>query len=180
MPFEPVGELARWRVLVDLLRGAARGTLVSYAELGEALGLHPEDERPAIRAAVQLAAKHLSREHNRSLAAVRGVGYRVVLPEEHLGLAQAQQRKSRQALVRARGHVEHVDLSELDDVQRGLVMAAASALAWQQAQIRRLDLRQKDLESVVRSVQAQTERTQEETAAQLAELEGRIAELEQT
>ena len=177
VPFEPIGEVARWRVLAEKFRDAPRGMMVDYEELGDALGLHPVDDRPAIRAAVQAAAKHLSREYNRSLQAVRNFGYRVVLPEEHLDLARVQQRKSRKALVRAQGHVEHVDLSALDEVQRGLVMAAATALAWQQAQIRRLDLRQKDLETVVRSVQTETQRTQEETAARLADLEARIKEL---
>lgn len=177
MPFEPIGERARWRVLADLFKETPRGTMIDYAELGDALGLHPDDEREAIRAAVQSATKHLSAEHNRSLQAVRGFGYRVVMPEEHIDLAQRQQRKSRRALTRAQGHVEHVDLSALDDVQRGLVMAAASALAWQQAQIKRLDLRQANLESVVESVTTRVERNEAESAAKLAELERRIAEL---
>ncbi|MGL5909416.1 MAG: hypothetical protein ACRCZP_05400 [Phycicoccus sp.] len=173
MPFEPVGDRARWRVLVDLFKATARGTMVDYVELGDALGLHPDNDRDAIRAAVQAASKHLSAEHNRSLQAVRGFGYRVVLPEEHIDLARGQQRRSRKALARAQVHVTHVDLSALDEVQRSMVMAAASALAWQQQQIKRLDLRQSDLEQVVASV-VETKASVE----QVAELEQRIADLE--
>lgn len=179
MPFEPLGERARWRVLADMFKDTPRGTMIDYAELGDALGLHPDNDRDAIRAAVQAAAKYLSREHNRSLQAVRRFGYRVVMPEEHIDLARSQQRRSRKALSRAQGHVEHVDLSALDDVQRGLVMAAAAALAWQQRQIKRLDLRQRDLESVVESVTTRVERTESEVAARLAELERQIAEMKE-
>lgn len=178
MPFEPIGDRARWRVLADIFKETPRGTMIDYEELGDALGLHPVDDRDAIRAAVQSASKCLSREHNRSLQAVRGFGYRVVMPEEHIDLARSQQRRSRKALSRAQGHVENVDLSALDETQRHLVMAAASALAWQQRQIKRLDLRQSNLESVVDSVTTRVQRTESEHAARLAELEERIAELE--
>lgn len=176
-PFEPIGELARWRVVADHLSDVPRGTVVTYVELGELLDLHPDRDRVAIRAAVQAATKALQRDHSRSLAAVRGEGYRVVLPDEHVDLATRQQGKSRRSLVRAKAHVDHVDLSSLDDQGRRIVHAAASALAWQQMQIRRLDLRQADLEALVESITTRVDRTESEHAARLADLERKIAEL---
>jgi hypothetical protein len=176
-PFEPIGELARWRVLVDEFRNVARGTTLTYDELGESLDLDPVKDRRAIQAAVGQASKALSRDHERSLVAVRGVGYRVALPDEHIDLAGRQQRKSRNAIVRARRHVDHVDLSGMDEITRSAFHAAARVLAYQEGQIRRLDLRQKDLESAVESVTTKVERIPEDTAARLAELERQIAEL---
>lgn len=172
--FQPIGEMARWRILVDRFAAVDRGTTVTYGELAEVLDLDPMKDRKAISAAVRAASRALSREHERSLVAVRNVGYRVALPEEHVELATGQQRRSSRALVRARGHVEHVDLSGLSDEGKRIVLAAASALAWQHSQIQRLDLRQKDLERVLGSVTARVEGDHE---TRLAELEERIAKL---
>jgi hypothetical protein len=176
--FEPVGELARWRVLVEKFAGVDRGTTLTYEELGQVLDLDPAKDRRAIAAAVREASKALSRGHDRSLVAVRNVGYRVVLPDEHLSLAGRQQDKGRNALVRARAHVDHVDLSGMDEATRSAFHAAARVLAYQEGQMRRLDLRQRDLERVVDSITTRVERGEEETAARLAELERRIAELD--
>lgn len=174
-PFEPIGDLARWRQLVPLFVETPRGSTVTHEELAKALDLDPESEtdRKAIRAAVRQAAIHLSREHDRSLSAVRGVGYRVARADEHVELASGQQRRSRRALSRAKQHVDHVDLSELSEEGRRIVHAAASALAWQQQQIRKLDLRQAGLERVVESIANKADVTDERLAA----LEREIAEL---
>lgn len=176
-PFEPIGELARWRVLVERFCAVDRGTTLTYEELGEALDLDPVEDRRSIAAAVREASKALSREHERSLIAVRSVGYRVALPDEHIDLAGRQQRKSNRALARAKTHVEYVDLSGMSDEGRALAIAMTRAFTWQQAQMRRMDVRQKDLERVVQSITTRQERTEEETAARLAALERRIAEL---
>jgi hypothetical protein len=170
--FQPIGERARWRILVDEFAAVDRGTTISYDQMAEVLDLDPLEDRKAISAAVRSASRVLSSEHERSLVPVRNVGYRVALPDEHVELAGEQQRRSRKALVRARNHVEHVDLSGLSDEGKRIVHAAASALAWQHAQIQRLDLRQKDLERVLDSVTAKVEGDHE---TRLAELEAQIA-----
>lgn len=177
-PFEPVGDLARWRVLVEKFAGVDRGTTLTYGELGRALDLDPAKDRRAIAAAVREASKALSRDHDRSLVAVRNVGYRVALPEEHFDLAGRHQGKARRSLVRSRAQVDHVDLSGMDDATRNAFHAAARVLAYQEGQMRRLDLRQRDLERVVDSITTRVERGEEETAARLSELERRIAELD--
>ena len=176
-PFEPVGELARWRVLVRRFAAVDRGVTLTYEELGAALDLDPVKDRRSIAAAVREASKALSRDHDRSLVAVRNVGYRVVLPDEHLDLAGRHQRKARSQLVKSKTHVDHVDVSGMSEEGRAIFVAAARAIAWQQQQIRRIDLRQQDLERVVDSITTRVERSEEETSARLAELERRIAEL---
>lgn len=178
--FQPVGDLARWRVLVEMFCAVERGTLLSYGLLGDALGLDPARavDRRAIQAAVREASATLSREHERSLVAVRGRGYRVALPDEQLDVAGRQQRKSRNALVRARTHVDHVDLSGMTPETRSMFAAAAQVLAYQEGQIRRLDLRQHDLEAALKSVTTKVERTQEENDRRMAELEARLERLD--
>ena len=174
--FEPIGELARWRMLVPLFLAVERGETVPYEDLAKELDLDPADRKP-IRAAVRQAGMKLLREHDRSLVAVRGVGYRVARADEHVDLAGRHQRKSRRSLVRARDQVEHVDLSELSEEGRRLAHAVARALTWQQQQIRKLDIRQKNLEDVVESITTRQERTEAETAKRLADLEQQIARM---
>lgn len=160
--FQPIGERARWRVLVDLFCAVPRGELVEFPRIADAIGLDPDRDRKALRAAVRQAGPVLSAEHDRSVIAVRGRGYRVALPDEHVDLAAGQQRRSSRALVRAKRHVDHVDLSGMSEDGRRLVVAAATVLGYQQQQIKRLDLRQSDLESAMRTVMQRTDRTNEE------------------
>jgi hypothetical protein len=175
-PFQPIGEVARWRALVPLFLDVERGQTVTFEEIGKTLDLDPDDRKP-IRAAVRQAGIHLLREHDRSLTSVRDVGYRVAQADEHVDLAGRHQRKSRRALVRARAQVDHVDLSELTEEGRRIVHAAAAALAWQQQQIRKLDLRQKNLEQAVESITTRQERDKAETSAKLADLQRQIEEM---
>lgn len=174
MRFQPLGERARWRVLVEKLAEVDRGTTVTYEDMAASLDLDPVEDRKAISAAVRQASRVLSVEYERSLVPVRNVGYRVAMPEEHVELAGEQQRRSRRALARARQHVDHVDLSGLSEEGRRLAHAVASALAWQQHQIERIDLRQKDLERALGSMTAKVEGDHE---TRLAELEERIARI---
>lgn len=175
-PFEPIGELARWRVLVGEFAAVARGTTLTYEQLGKVLDLDPARDRKAISAAVGQASKTLSRDHERSLIAVRNVGYRVALPDEHIDLATRHQRKAGRQLARGKSHVENADYSGMSDEGRSLAVAMTRAFIWQQTQMRRMDVRQKDLERVVESITTRVERTEGEHAARLAEIERKIAE----
>lgn len=178
--FEPLGEVARWRMIVAAFHDAEHGTVITYAQLGEVLGLDPGSPRDlgAIQGAVRSAQVAMSRDHSKSLAAVTGIGYRIVQPNEHVDLAGKQQRRSRGALVRARRHVDHVNLSALSEDGRNRAHAASSILAWQHQQIRRLDLQQRNLTQVVGAVVTHVERSDEENAERFERLEKRLAELD--
>ena len=53
--FQPIGEMARWRILVDRFAAVDRGTTVTYGEMAEVLDLDPVKDRKAISAAVRAA-----------------------------------------------------------------------------------------------------------------------------
>lgn len=179
-PFKPVGEVARWRTLYELLRPLAPDDQITYEEMAEALDLDLAKDKTVIQLAMRRAAKELEEVDNRAVDSVRNVGYRVVRAPEHLTLAERHQRKARGALVRSHSKVEHVDFNELDQTARKAFEVVGRALTWQLQQMSYLDLRQRDLQAAVESVQGNVNRTQSDVAQhdeRLRELERRIAEL---
>ncbi len=179
--FQPIGDQARWRTLYEMLRELDYNEQITYEQMATGLDLDPDKDRNIIQVAIQRAAKEFSLVNDKSIESIRGVGYRVVTPEEHVRLSQGQQRRSGRALTRAQRHVQHVDLSQMSSEGRSIVHAVSRALTWQAEAMRRLDIRQRDLENVTRTVAEQGDRTAEETAhnsSQLAKLEQRLAELE--
>lgn len=181
--FQPIGDQARWRLLYEILRELDYDEQITYERMAEALDVDPVKDRGTIQVAMYRAAKELSLVNDRSIESVRGVGYRVVTPEEHVSLSRRQQRRSGRALTRAQRHVQHVDLSQMSPEGRSIVHAVSRALTWQQEAMRRLDIRQRDLEQVTKTVAEQGRQTAEETAensSQLAKLEARLAQLEKT
>lgn len=179
-PFKPVGEVARWRTLYELLRPLVPNDVLPYGDMADALELDPVKDRMTIQMAMRRAAKELEQVDHRAVDSVRGVGYRVVEAPEHLTLAERHQRKARGALVRSHSKVEHVDYNALTAESRKAFEVVGRALTWQLQQMRHLDLRQKDLETAVEAVQSTVNRTETDVAQhdqRLADLERRVAAL---
>lgn len=113
-PFEPVGEEARWKVIYEILREAPEDEIVPYERLLDALGLDPE-QRAVVHLATRRAVKELQEKDRRTVATVRGKGYRVATPEEHMPLGMSHHAKAGRALVRARNTVNSTDLNRIED-----------------------------------------------------------------
>lgn len=175
-PFEPTGDRARWRIVYDdLLRDCDHGDQVTYETMGAALNLDPDEDRHAIQMAVRRAARELEEVDKRALDAIPNVGYRVVEAMEHMQLARRQQRRSHHALSSGKSKVANVDLSGLDPETRKAFEVMAQAFAMQMDFNRRIDVRQRNLESATRSVVERQERSENEIAGlreRLARLEG--------
>lgn len=172
--FEPVGDVARWKVIYGLLRAADVDGVVPYEEMGEALGLDPVKDRHTLQMATRRAAQELETVDKHAVNSVRNVGYRVVRPDEHVVLARGQQRRSSRALARGHSKVVNVDLSGMTPEVRQLTEATMRAFALQMDFNKRFDARQKRLEDVVTSMSERTAATSEE----LDELKRRLARLE--
>lgn len=173
-PFQPAGDRARWRVVYELLRETQTGDVLTYGEIGAALGLDPDGERHALQMAVRRAAKEHEVADRRAIEAVPNVGYRVVEAPEHLRLARGQQKRAGKALERGHSKVVHVDLSGMEPETRHAFEVVARAFSMQMDFNRRFDVRQKRLEE---SLDAMTERT-ERTEQEIADLKARLARLE--
>ena len=73
MPFAPKGEVARWRIVLEVLRQTAPGDTITYAQIGQALGLDPEADRHAI----QMAMRRAAHEFEHETIPVPNTGYRI-------------------------------------------------------------------------------------------------------
>ena len=181
-PFEPAGEQARWRILYGLIQPMPTDATVTYEQMGEALELHPADDRHAIQMAVRRAARESEKVDKRALEAVPNVGYRIVQPEEHARLAARQQQRSSRALKAGHSKVVNVDLNGVDPEVRKAFEVMAHAFAMQMDFNRRMDVRQKRLEQAVDSVTNRQDRSAEDVAAlreRLERMEERLAKGEQ-
>lgn len=172
--FEALGPEARWRTIYELLKSCAAGDLLTYERMGEALKLDPSAKRQTIRAALYRAAREFEQINKHAVEAVPNVGYRVVETQEHLTLAQRQQKRAGRALKRGHSKVVNVDFNGVDPQVRQGFEVVARAFSMQMDFNRRFDVRQKRLESVVRETGERTERNEAEIDA----LKERLARLE--
>lgn len=175
-PFEPIGEKARWRLLYEVMAAAEVDSVVSYADLADALDLDAIGGRQIIQQAMSRAGRELLEKNNRAVESVRGVGYRVVRPEEQLRLAQYHQQRASKSLVRGSRTVRHVDFNGMDAGTRHAFEVTGRALGALIDMNRRLDARQERLEESMKSVVGRVDRSDDEIAAlreRLARLESR-------
>jgi len=175
-PFNPIGDVARWRTLYALLVTVPTDGVLTYEDMAGALDLHPGDDRHTIQMAVRRAAKEHEAKDKRAIESVPNVGYRVVQVQEHLRLARSQQKRAGKALVRGHSKVVNVDFNDMPAEIRKSFETVAHAFAMQMDFNRRFDVRQRRLED---TLSAFTERSQR-TESEVAELRERLARLEQS
>jgi hypothetical protein len=93
--FQPKGEIAEWRMIYErLLENAEFGQVITYAELDETLGRTFIDNRSPI----YRAREDLGSICKRWLEPIKGVGYRVTDPTDHVRVSVSHRRKSRRQL----------------------------------------------------------------------------------
>lgn len=177
-PFTPIGERARWKVVYEILAAAPMNGLVTYGELGNALGLDPDNHRNVIQQAVHRAARSHEELDKRAVDVVPGKGYRVVEPAEHIGLARRHQRKSTKALARGHSKAVNVDLNGLEPEVRAALEVIGHAFRLQMDFNRRFDVRQSKLEQTVRDIADGQRTDRKRTDEEVAELRERLARLE--
>jgi len=177
-PFQPIGEVARWQAVYALLRATKTGDVLTYEAIGEALDLDSKADRHAIQMAVRRAAKEHEEADKRAIEAVPNKGYRVVEAPEHLRLARGQSRRASRALVRGQSKAVNVDLGLLEPETRRAFEVVAAAFAAQIEFNKRFDIRQKRLEKAFEDIADRTDKTEQRTEQEIAELKARLARLE--
>lgn len=177
-PFQPAGDRARWRIVYDLLRNTGVGEVLTYEAIGEALSLDPEGDRHRIQMAIRRAAREYEVTDNHAIEAVANEGYRVVEAIRHLDLARGQAGRAKRALVRGQSKVVHVDLAALQPEARRAFEVVAAAFAAQIEFNKKFDLRQKRLEDAFDAIAARTDKAEQRTEQEIADLKARLAKLE--
>lgn len=153
-PFEPVGPVARWKVIYDLLRPLKVGEILTYEAAGAALGLDPEADRHVIQMSARRALRELLNVDHRGSKAVTNVGYRVAMPAEHVGLAEERNKRAGRQLVTGRNISTKVDLNGVDSQTRVALEMLANGFARQMEINRRmLDKQQEHDDAIARLTQ---------------------------
>ena len=176
--FKPAGERARWRILYDILRDAETGSVVTYEELGEALGLDPGKDRHMIQMAMRRAAQEHEREDKRAVDVVPNEGYRLVEASVNLRLARGHQKKAGRSLARGQSKAVNVDLTGVDPEVRHALEITAQAFALQMDFNRRFAVRQNRLEKAVAEITEAQSEDRQRSADEVAKLRERIERLE--
>ena len=160
--FAPVGERARWRVVYDMLAATETNGVVSYNEMAAALSLDPDGDRNLLQTTMRRAAKEHEQVDKRAVESVPNVGYRVVEPQEQLGMARRQQKRSRKALVRAHSKAVNVDMSKIEPETRKALEMVASVVALQLDFNRRAESKLAAHDKAIAALTQATERTEAE------------------
>lgn len=169
--FKPIGDRARWLDIYDLLRAAQINEVVTYESMAEAIGLDPDKDRTTIQGVVRRAAKEYEQVDKRAIVAVANEGYRVVEPQEHLGLARRHQKRSSRSLTRGHSKAVNVDLSKIDPETRKALDVVANVIAMQQDFARRAEAKLSSHDRAIKSLVEAKERTDSERDEFRARLE---------
>lgn len=140
-----------WHGIHDHALKLAPNDIITYQQLTNILGYDPSTPGQS-RTPIYVASKHLLEDHNRTLVAVRGKGYRVAPASEHERLARGQQHAARRRIGKAVALATHVDFHALTPKQQKAVDAIAHVLKGQQAMLDRHDEQIGRVETSVRRV----------------------------
>jgi hypothetical protein len=160
--FEPVGERARWRVVYDMLAATDTNGVVTYEAMAAALDLDPDKDRLTLQGAMRRAAKEHEVVDKRAVTAVPNEGYRVVEPQEHLGLARRQQVRSTKALKRGHSKAVNVDMSKIEPETRKALDMVAQVISLQMDFNRRAETKLAAHDRAIKSLTEATQRTEAE------------------
>lgn len=110
------------QVVIDLVKDAKPGQVFTYQQIQDALGsgtattYSVHDAQSIVRA----SSSRLERLHRRTLHNVRGTGYRMAMPSEHLALAQGRESRAAKQMRRGLSILKGVRLEELTPAERAL------------------------------------------------------------
>lgn len=94
MLFEPLGEVAKWKIFYDSVKEEKIGVFLSYQRLHALSGFDVQNDRNM----VYRANKELLRNHKKMLINVKKEGYKMGLPDEQFGHAVFRKIRARRQL----------------------------------------------------------------------------------
>jgi hypothetical protein len=148
-PFMPVGPVARWKIVYQLVQPLAVGEVVTYESIGAALDLHPDRDRHTIQMATRRALKELLDVDHRAAQPITNVGYRVAMPAEHLGIAETKNKRAGRQLKAGHDVSTKVDLNGVDPNVRQAIQLIAQGFARQMEINRRVAAKQEEHDTAI-------------------------------
>lgn len=148
-PFQPKGDRSLRIIAAELVASGQPGDMLTYEQLGEALGLDPMHRRDQIRQAVSAARNVLLIDHKRTVVAVRGEGYRIALANEFAGIAQNHRQRADRQIAKAYDVVTHVNEAELSREELERHRAVALVISNLHTRLTGAETRLENLEAAV-------------------------------
>jgi hypothetical protein len=126
-PFTPKREDGRplWRVVFDAVHEAPPDTVYRFTDIA---ALIETNRKSDVYSAIGRCNRELWRRSQRSLRNVRGIGYRMLKPQEHELQALDYQHAGRRKMKNAIAIVRATDLAALNDPERTHVLQVESVL----------------------------------------------------
>lgn len=167
--FEVKGDQAEWRMIYARTLALAVDDVIKYTELDEILDRDFRQNRSPIYRVIA----ELEKSNARTLAIVRGVGYRVAAASEHEGLARAHHQRSRRQMKKAVNKAASADRSALTPDERQRIDKVEMSLRQHAQMIRRLEMRDEQRAAEIKNLRRQTNAD----VAELADRVDRLTEL---
>lgn len=163
------------QVVYDYVRQAQPDDQFTYDELISELqkGVDVDIERSRVHRAVSAANPLLLEEDRRYLAVMRGRGYRVIRPEEHLPVAVGKKSKAMDKLAQGVNLLRHVRIGELTEAQRLLHQGQLQIMAGLYDAVAASEERHDRQEAVIERIKAQQQTDIQKLSDRLDALERR-------
>lgn len=165
-PFEPKGDLPEWQLIYQRVSTLDEGTVLTYDDLDEVLGRDFRGDRSPIYRCIG----ELEKVDHRTLAVVRGSGYRIAAANEHERLAVGHHRRSRKQMRKAVSKAASADRSKLTPEERKRIDGLEMSLRQHADMIRRLEARDEQRQAEIKALRR-------DTSADVAEISERVDRL---
>lgn len=165
--FEIKGDRAQWVLVYDALAALEVGKILTYEELDAILKRDFREDRSPIYRAI----RQLEIEDRRTVVSVRSEGYRVIEAREHEALARHHHKKSRRQLGKAVDKAASANRSALTADERKRMDGLEMNLRQHSQMIRRLEQRDEQRQSEIKSLRR-------DTSTDFAEMSERLDHLE--
>lgn len=168
--FEVRGDRPQWQTVYERLAAMKIGETIKDEEL---LGLLPDAPESSVKGAFHKAVEHIEDDLKRSFARVRCVGYVMVEPVAHEGLARGQHKRAKRRMRAAWRKAHSADRSLMNPDERRRLDAVEVHLSQQRDMIQRLDGRVAKVEANLQAAR----REQNTTAAAMSDRLDKLAAL---
>ncbi|MEV7008235.1 hypothetical protein [Streptosporangium sp. NPDC051022] len=167
--FEVKNDQAEWRKIYAKALTLNVDDVLTYDDLGDLL----DRDFLADRSPIYRTIRELEKNNARTLANVKGIGYRLAAAVEHEGLARSHHQRSRRQLRKAVSKAASANRAEMTVDERKRIDGLEMSLRQHSQMIRRLDLRDKEREAQLKDLR----REKNADVAELSERVDRLAEL---
>jgi hypothetical protein len=126
MLVEKIGEKSRREMLVALVSDAPYGSVLGYDTIADAIGA---EDKATVQAAVNGSLASIGRELSKTLVNVRGVGYRVPHPNEHVDVGRSRRGRMARQGRKGKAVTTYVDLSAMTKSEATATVSEANKFA---------------------------------------------------